>query len=143
MLKGISPLISPQLLKTLDEMGHGDEIVFADAHFPAYAQGIPVLRADGIAIPDLLRAVLPLLELDSYVETPVLMMSAVPGATLDRAYGDEISGILRDFRAPGSIGSLERGEFYRRSRGAMAVVSTGEVRKYGNLILKKGVTPLA
>ena len=143
MLKGISPLISPSLLKTLDEMGHGDEIVFADAHFPAYAYGIPVLRADGIAIPDLLRAVLPLLELDSYVENPVLMMSAVPGDTLDQTYVDEIAGILREFRAPGAIGWLEREAFYQRSRGAMAVVSTGEVRKYGNLILKKGVTPLA
>ena len=143
MLKGISPLISPSLLKTLDEMGHGDEIVFADAHFPACACGIPVLRADGIAIPDLLRAVLPLLELDSYVENPVMMMSAVPGDTLDQAYVDEIAGILRGFRAPGAIGWLEREAFYRRSRGAMAVVSTGEVRKYGNLILKKGVTPLA
>ena len=74
---------------------------------------------------------------------PVLMMSAVPGDTLDQAYVDEITGILREFRAPGTIGWLEREAFYRRSRGAMAVVSTGEVRKYGNLILKKGVTPLA
>ena len=142
MLKGISPLIQPELLKILDEMGHGDEIVFADAHYPAHSQGVPVLRSDGIGIPALLRAVLPLLELDAYVEAPVLMMAAVPGDAHDPDYDAEISGILREFRAPGVIGELSREEFYIRSRGAAAIVVTGELRKYGNLILKKGVTPV-
>lgn len=82
MLKTISPLISPQLLKVLAEMGHGDEIIFSDAHFPAHSIGPQVLRADGLQVSDLLRAVIPLFELDSYAP-PLVMMAAVEGDTLD------------------------------------------------------------
>ena len=85
MLKGISPVVSPDLLKTLAEMGHGDEIVFSDAHFPANMfarEGAVLLRADGIAADRLLAGVVPLFELDSYA-TPVVMMEAVSGDTLD------------------------------------------------------------
>ncbi len=142
MLKGISPLISPDLLQVLDRMGHGDEIVLADAHFPGETFNPRVLRADGLRIPDLLAAILPLFELDSYVDHPLLMMAAVEGDTLDpkveeaylksiRITNPEIKKILR----------LERFEFYDRTRNAFAVVMTGETAKYGNIILKKGVTP--
>ena len=142
MLKGISPLISPDLLQVLDRMGHGDEIVLADAHFPGETFNPRVLRADGLRIPDLLAAMLPLFELDSYVDHPLLMMAAVEGDTLDpkveeaylksiRITNPEIKKILR----------LERFEFYDRTRNAFAVVMTGETAKYGNIILKKGVTP--
>ena len=82
MLKGISPLVSPELLSVLCRMGHGDEIVLADAHFPGETVGQRVLRADGLKIPELLDAILPLLELDSYVDSPVIMMAAVPGDQL-------------------------------------------------------------
>ena len=85
MLKGVSPVVSPDLLKTLAEMGHGDEIVFSDAHFPAHTfgrDGAVVLRADGVGCDNLLSGVIPLFELDSYA-TPVVMMEAVPGDTLD------------------------------------------------------------
>ena len=94
MLKGISPLISPDLLKTLCEMGHGDYIVFADAHFPAYSLGPKVIRADGLRIDDLLRGVMPLFKLDHYVENPVLMMAPVEGDHLDDEYVAICEGIL-------------------------------------------------
>jgi len=137
MLKGISPLISPELLKILSEMGHGDTIVFSDAHFPAHSLGPKVIRADGIKIPDLLKGVLPLFELDSYVPNPVTMMAPVPGDSLDQSYVTlcrQTVGCEIDF--------MERFEFYKKAESAYAVVITGETRKYGNIILQKGVTPL-
>ncbi|MBQ6457517.1 MAG: L-fucose mutarotase [Kiritimatiellae bacterium] len=137
MLKGISPLVSPELLKTLDEMGHGDEIVFSDAHFPAHSMNARVLRADGIPAAALLGGVIPLFELDAYA-TPVVMMEAVPGDELDpdveRSYRDALG-------YHGEIERMERYAFYERAKKAFAVVVTGERRKYGNVILKKGVTP--
>ena len=86
MLKGISPVVSPDLLKAMAEMGHGDEIVFSDAHFPAHQFGRDcayVLRADGLSADRLLAGVAPLLELDPYVAAPIVMMAPVPGDTLD------------------------------------------------------------
>ena len=82
MLKTISPLISPDLLKVLAEMGHGDEIIFSDAHFPAHSMGPQVIRADGLQVSDLLQAIIPLFELDSYAP-PLVMMAAVEGDSLD------------------------------------------------------------
>jgi L-fucose mutarotase len=142
MLKGISPVISPDLLKVLAEMGHGDEIVFSDAHFPAHTfgrEGALVLRADGIPCDALLAGVRALFELDAYA-TPVVMMAAVPGDTLDpaveKAYRDALG-------YDGVIEQMERFAFYERAKKAYAIVLTGEVRKYGNILLKKGVTPTA
>ncbi len=138
MLKGISPVISPDLLKTLAEMGHGDEIVISDAHFPAHRFNPRVLRADGVDAARLLEGVAPLFELDSYA-APVVMMAPVPGDELDPA-------VERKYRAAlgygGPIERLERFAFYERSRSAFAVVVSGETAKYGNILLKKGVTPL-
>lgn len=142
MLKGISPLISPELLQTLYRMGHGDEIVLADAHFPGETYNNRVIRADGLRIPDLLQAILPLFELDSYVEHPLVMMAAVEGDLLDP---DVEESYLRSIHianpdvAP--IDRIDRFDFYERTRNAFAVVMTGETAKYGNIILKKGVTP--
>lgn len=144
MLKGISPLLSPELLAVLARMGHGDEIVLADAHFPGETMNPRVLRADGLRIPDLLDAILPLFVLDEYVESPLFMMSAVEGDTLDpqveRAYRQAI-----DRHAPDAppVARVERFAFYDQARRAFAVVMTGETAKYGNIILKKGVTPCA
>jgi len=81
MLNGISPLLSPELLATLCRMGHGDEIVLADAHFPGESIGQRVLRADGLRVADLLRAILPLFPLDTYANTPLLMMQPVTGTS--------------------------------------------------------------
>ena len=143
MLKGISPLISPDLLAVLSRMGHGDEIVLADAHFPGETIGKLTLRADGLRIPDLLDAILPLFELDAYVEDPVAMMAPVPGDSLDPAVEQAYRAAI-DRHAPQTppIARAERFAFYERAKQAFAVVMTGETAKYGNIILKKGVTPL-
>ena len=143
MLIGISPLIGPELLAVLCRMGHGDEIVLADAHFPGETFNSRVLRADGIKVADLLNAILPLMMLDDYVSDPVVMMAGGEDC-------DSNSSIERQYRAAidahwpktPPITRLERFAFYERTRNAFAVVMTGEVAKYGNIILKKGVTPV-
>ena len=137
MLKGISPVVSPDLLKTLAEMGHGDEIVISDAHFPAHTFNPRVIRADGIGADRLLEGIIPIFELDSYA-VPVMMMEAVPGDTLDPAVEEKYRKALR---YDGAIERLERYAFYERAKKAYAVVVSGETAKYGNIILKKGVTP--
>lgn len=143
MLKGISPLISPNLLATMARMGHGDEIVLADAHFPGESYNDNVLRADGLKIADLLAAILPLFELDAYVPHPLIMMAAVDGDTLDpsveEAYLDKIR-ITNPHVPP--IQRIGRFEFYERTKSAFAVVMTGETAQYGNIILRKGVTQI-
>lgn len=143
MLKGISPLISPKLIENLMRMGHGDEIVLADAHFPGESFNSNVIRADGIPIPKLLEAILPLFELDSYVDHPMVMMAPVEGDVLDssveESYLEKIHITNPDVP---DIERIGRFDFYERTRGAFVVVMTGEVAKYGNIILKKGVTPL-
>lgn len=142
MLKGISPLLSPELLATLHRMGHGDEIVLADAHFPGHSLGVPVIRADGLGVDALLDAILPLFELDAYVKAPLAMMQAVKGDKLDPAV-ERAYRVAIDRHSPGArIERVERFAFYDRARTAFAVVMTGETRKYGNIILKKGVTPI-
>lgn len=142
MLKGISNLISPELLETLACMGHGDEIVLADAHFPGETYNEYVIRADGLRIADLLSAILPLFELDAYVDHPLIMMAAVDSDKLDPeveiSYLNSIHKTNPDIKTILRIG---RYDFYDRSTKAFAVVMTGETAKYGNIILKKGVTP--
>lgn len=142
MLKGLSPLLSPELLSILCRMGHGDEIVLADAHFPGDTFGKRVIRADGLKIPALIDAILPVFELDSYVESPLIMMAAVPGDKLDPRV-EKAYRVSVDRHAPKTpaIARIERFAFYDRAKEAFAVVMTGELAKYGNIILKKGVTP--
>lgn len=143
MLIGISPLISPELLALLHRMGHGDEIVLADAHFPGETHGKRVLRADGLRIPDLLDAILPLFALDTYVESPLIMMAAVSGDQLDPAVETSYRQAI-DKHWPGTspIQRIDRFDFYDRTKQAFAVLMTGETAKYGNILLKKGVTPI-
>jgi L-fucose mutarotase len=142
MLKGINPCLSPELLKTLAEMGHGDEIVLADAHFPGHAVNTRVLRADGLAVATLLEGILPLFELDAYAP-PLIMMSAVAGDSLDPSVEERYMKVVRaicpQVSAPERI---DRFAFYERATQAYVVLMTGEMAKYGNLILKKGVTPV-
>jgi L-fucose mutarotase len=141
MLKGIAPCISPDLLKVLAEMGHGDEIILADAHFPGHSVNARVLRADGVNIPTLLDGILPLFELDAYAP-PLAMMAAVSGDQLDpkveTAYLKVIRKHAPKVKTPERI---DRFAFYGRAQKAFAVVMTGETAKYGNILLKKGVTP--
>ena len=143
MLIGISPLISPELLAVLHRMGHGDEIVLADAHFPGETYGKRVLRADGLKIPDLLDAILPLFILDTYVESPLIMMAAVSGDQLDpvveTSYRQAINNHWPDTPP---IQRIDRFVFYERAKQTFAILMTGETVKYGNIILKKGVTPI-
>lgn len=143
MLKGISPLISPDLLSVMARMGHGDELVLADAHFPGESTGKRIVRADGLHIADLLEAIMPLFELDSYVPHPLIMMEPVPGDNLDPAveasYMERIGKMVPDVPP---VKRIDRFAFYERAAKAFAVVMTGEISKYGNIILVKGVTTI-
>lgn len=140
MLKTISPLISPDLLKVLAEMGHGDEIIFSDAHFPAHSMGPQVIRADGLQVDALLQAIIPLFELDSYAP-PLVMMAPVEGDSLDPSVEARYRDALSLPAGGPSITRIDRYAFYERAQNAFAVVITGERAKYGNILLKKGVTP--
>lgn len=139
MLKGISPLLFPELLKNLAEMGHGDEIVLSDAHYPAYAMGVPVLQAPGMNVPELLDAILDVWQLDQYSEKPAVMMAALPGDSLDGDYVALCQSVLRSHGEKEEIDFIHRLDFYKRAEKAHCIVVTGECRKYGNLLLKKGV----
>jgi L-fucose mutarotase len=143
MLIGIDPVISPELLYALRKMGHGDEIVLADAFFPGDSINSRVIRADGIKIPALLDGILALMNLDSYVPHPVTMMAAVQGDSLDDSVEKSYRAVI-DRRWPGTPPTerIERFAFYERAKKAFAVLMTGETVKYGNIILKKGVVPL-
>ena len=143
MLIGISPVIGPELLDTLYRMGHGDEIVLADAHFPGETVGKKVLRLDGLRIPALLDGILPLFALDNYVDSPLFMMAPVEGDTLDPQVEASFRAVVdRHWPQTPAIKRIERFAFYERARTAYAVAMTGETAKYGNIILKKGVTPI-
>ena len=143
MLIGISPLINPDLLAILHRMGHGDEIVLADAHFPGETYGQRIIRADGLKISDLLDGILPLFALDDYVESPLIMMAPVEGDNLDPTVGEAYMKTVRKHRPDTPpIAYIERFAFYERAKQAFAVVMTGETAKYGNIILIKGVTPV-
>jgi L-fucose mutarotase len=143
MLKGISPLISPQLLEIMARMGHGDELVLADAHFPGESLGKRVIRADGLDIADLLEAILPLFELDAYVPHPLIMMEPVAGdlggPEVESSYMKRITTTNPNIPP---VKHLDRFAFYERAKNAFAIVMTGETAKYGNIILVKGVTPI-
>ncbi len=144
MLIGISPVLSPELLNALYRMGHGDEIVLADAHFPGESFNSNVIRADGLKIAQLLEGIAPLFILDPYVENPLGMMAAVPGDELDPSVEEGyLAAIRKTWPKTQPSERIERFAFYERAKKAYAVVMTGETAKYGNIILKKGVTPVA
>ncbi|WP_020681213.1 L-fucose mutarotase [Marinobacterium rhizophilum] len=139
MLRNIPPVLSPDLLHALRAMGHGDEIVIADANFPAESASPKCIRLDGVLATEMLRAILEVMPLDTF-EPPVLTMQVVGNA-------ETIPEIVTDFQSiinatadhPAQIGSLERFAFYERAESAFAIIQTGERRLYGNIILKKGV----
>lgn len=143
MLKGISPLLSPDLLAELCKMGHGDEIVLADAHFPGHSVNSRVLRADGLKVTQMLDAILPLMALDKAVDAPVIMMAVQEGDVADPSVEPSYRAVI-DKHAPDTppIQRIGRFEFYERTQQAYCVVMTGETATYGNILLKKGVTPL-
>lgn len=141
MLKGISPLLSPELLADLYRMGHGDEVVLADAYFPGHGIHENVIRADGLHIADLLDAILPLFALDGYVEHPVVMMQTLPQDEVDPTVASDYRAAI-DAHVPETpaIDYIDRFDFYDRAKNAFVVIMTGETRKYANIILKKGVS---
>ena len=140
MLKGISGILTPDLLKILMEMGHGDEIVFGDGNFPAASHAQRLVRCDGHSIPALLDAVLPLLPLDRYVDCPLAVMAVTPGDTVETPIWDTYRQLAeRHHEAGTALEEVERFAFYDRARKAYAIVATGEKALYANIILKKGV----
>jgi L-fucose mutarotase len=140
MLKTVSPYLSPDLLAELSRMGHGDEIVLSDAHFPGHSNNARTLRADGVTVTQLLGAVLPLFPLDTYVKHAVAMMRPVRGDALDPNVEREYKALLSRHEPNASkIEQVERFAFYERAQKAYCVVVTGDRRKYANIILKKGV----
>lgn len=141
MLRGISHLFSPDLLATLYRMGHGDEIVLADAHFPGHSLNAAPIRADGVAIEALLAAILPLFALDNYDDAPVVMMAPVVGDSADSQVASQYRAVIDQF-APDTppILYIDRFAFYERARTATTIVMCGSTRKYANIILKKGVS---
>lgn len=138
MLKHISPCISPNLLKILMEMGHGDEIVLADGNFPAESHATICVRADGLMIPEILSGILDLMPLDSYVEQPVVLM--MHGEEIDRptVWKDYEKMITKEYTDYNPM-LLERFAFYERAKHAYAIVATSESQLYANIILRKGV----
>jgi len=140
MLKGISSIISPELLKILMEMGHGDTIVLADGNFPSASHAARLIRADGHGIPQLLDAILQLMPLDTYVEHPVALMDLVPGDNVETPIWDEYRAIVQRHEGQDvSFEMIERFAFYEEAKKCYAVVATGERALYANIILKKGV----
>jgi L-fucose mutarotase len=140
MLKGIPKIISPELMKILMEMGHGDEIVLADANFPASSHAQRLIRCDGHNIPELLEAILKFFPLDSYVQHPVALMKVVPGDTVETSIWNIYRSILKNYiSSQDPFDYLDRFNFYERAKNAYAIVATGESALYANIILKKGV----
>ncbi|MCM3702240.1 L-fucose mutarotase [Paenibacillus macerans] len=142
MLKGISGLITPDLIKILMEMGHSDEIVIADGNFPAASHGQRLVRCDGHGVPELLEAILPLFPLDVYVDRPVSLMAVTPGEAVETPIRDKYREIVSRYHPLDDndpFEEVERFAFYERAKQAYAIVSTGEKALYANVILKKGV----
>ena len=140
MLKHIPNILSPDLLKIMMEMGHGDEIVLADGNFPAAAIAQRLARADGHCVPSLLEAMLTLFPLDVYVPHPVALMQVVPGDTVKTPIWQQYRTIINASGEPFSdFEHVERFAFYERAKRAYAIVATTETALYANIILKKGV----
>ena len=142
MLKGISPILSPELLKVLCEMGHSDTIVIADGNFPAETMGKngKVIRMDGHGVPEILKAILQVFPLDQYVEKPVSLMERVPGDQADVSIWKTYEQLIKEAE-PGkekAIQMLERFAFYEEAKKAYAVIATSETSQYANVILQKG-----
>jgi L-fucose mutarotase len=140
MLKEIPVVISPELMKVLMEMGHGDEIVIADGNFPAASMAQRLIRADGHGIPALLEAIMRFFPLDSFVDKPVALMAVVPGDPTKPVIWEDYRSIIADSEPRfEDFEFVERFAFYERAKQAFAVLASGESALYANIILKKGV----
>lgn len=139
MLKNIPSILSPELLKILMEMGHGDELVIGDGNFPAANYAQRLVRLDGHGVPEVLEAILELFPLDVYVDAPVALMEVVKGDTFVPTIWDKYEEIIKAKEGDKKIENVERFAFYDRAKAAYAVVATGETEIYANIIIKKGV----
>jgi L-fucose mutarotase len=140
LLKNIPNILSPDLLKILDEMGHGDEIVIADGNFPAASVAKKLIRLDGHGVSEVLSAILKFFPLDTYVERPVGLMAVSPGDDIKPTIWDEYRIVIKESKEPfEEFEFVERFAFYERAKKAFAVVATSESALYANIILKKGV----
>jgi L-fucose mutarotase len=145
MLKGIPKILSPELLKVLCEMGHGDRIVIADGNFPAESMGknAIVIRADGHGIPELLDAILQVFPLDTYVDSPVTLMELMEcdKGKVETPIWDEYKKIIakHDARGAETVGEIDRFDFYDEAKKCYAIISTGEGAIYANVMLQKGI----
>ena len=141
MLKGVSKIVSPELIKVLCEMGHGDEIVIADGNFPSENFGKRVIRADGIGGTEMLDACLALIPLDTYSDPNFILMQLMDcdKGRINPVIWDEYKAIAEKHDRNVRVGNIDRFEFYERAKNAYAVIATGEAAVYANIILKKGV----
>ncbi len=140
MLKGIPSVLSPELLKILMEMGHGDEIVIADGNFPSANIAKRLVRLDGHGVPEILDAVMKFFPLDTYTDTPIALMEVVPGDDIKPVIWDDYRNIIRKHEPDRcNIEFVDRFAFYERAKDAYAVIATGESAVYANILLKKGV----
>jgi L-fucose mutarotase len=144
MLRGIDPLLTPDLLKILCEMGHGDEIAIVDANYPAATCARRLVRLPGTNATEALRAILTLLPLDTYVDCAAHCMTVVGDPDRTEPIMVEFQTLINETPGPeAKLGRIERFAFYDRAKAAFAVVSTSERRLYGNIIVKKGIIPPA
>ena len=138
MLKNVPKILSPELLKILAEMGHGDEILIADGNFPSASNAQRLVRADGHGGVEILKAVLTMIPLDTYAEQNFILMETTQGdptPTIWAEYFDVANAMDDNLRE----GTMERQAFYERSRKAYAIIATGESAIYTNILIKKGV----
>lgn len=138
MLKGINPIISPELLKVLCEMGHGDYLVIADGNFPAASNAKRLIRMDGHGVPEVLDAILSLFPLDQYVDKQVSLMEVCEGDTVVPTIWEEYKKIIAKYEPNAQIEFLERFDYYDEAKNAYAIIATSESAQYANVILKKG-----
>ena len=143
MLKGIPKILSPDLLKALCEMGHGDRLVIADGNFPCESVGkeCVIVRCDGLGTVELLEAILKVFPLDTYVQKPVELMQVVPGDDVRTPIWDNYKKIVSryDERGAKAFSEVERFKFYERAKEAYLIIATSESAIYANIILQKGV----
>ncbi len=143
MLKGIPKILSPELLKVLCEMGHGDKVVIADGNFPASEidKDTVIVRLDGHGICEVMDAMLQLYPLDNYVENPITLMEVMAGDTVETPIWDEYADIIAkyDERGAAAIKHIDRFDFYKEAKKAYAVICTSESALYANIMLQKGV----
>ena len=143
MLKGIPQILSPELLKTLCEMGHSDTLIIADGNFPAESmgKGAKVIRMDGHGVPEVLEAILKVMPLDTYVEKSANLMEVMPGDPVETPIWDVYKEIVStyDMRGSKTVGNIERFAFYEEAKKAYLIIATSEKALYANILLKKGV----